>query len=110
LQSQAEGSSTLRVSCIVSEQPCLNLAAVCSLFVHDVERRKASQRFGGLCLDLSKGLVNQEMQMRPALGLDAPSCMPRLSRYLVMVADISANVNCFPDFQVDIDPSRFHRQ
>jgi hypothetical protein len=25
-----------------------------------VERRKASQRFGGLCLDLSKGLVNQE--------------------------------------------------
>jgi hypothetical protein len=74
------------------------------------KKAKHESTQGRHVLRLSKGLVNQEMQMRPALGLDAPSCMPRLSRYLVMVADISANVNCFPDFQVDIDPSRFHRQ
>jgi hypothetical protein len=62
LQSQAEGYATFRVWCIVSEQPCLKLAAGCSWFVQNVKRRSASQRFVAVCFELSKGLVNQEMQ------------------------------------------------
>jgi hypothetical protein len=86
------------VSCIISEQPCLNLAAECSLFVQDVERRRASQRFADLCLDLSKGLVNQENAKTVCtLGRETP--VPGLSRYLVRIADISVKMNYFPDCQ-----------
>jgi hypothetical protein len=53
-------------------------------------------------LRLSKGLVNQEMQMRPARSGWMRLCVCLgFSRYLVMIAGISAKVNLFPDFQVD---------
>jgi hypothetical protein len=89
------------MSCIVNEQPCLKLAAECSLFVHDVKRRNTSQEFGGVSLGLSKGLVNQEMQLRPARAARRRrSVVSRFSRYAVTIAGISAKVNHFPDFQV----------
>jgi hypothetical protein len=59
------------VNCIVHEQPCLKLAAECSLFVHSVKKRNWSQRWPRVVLRVSKGLVNQKEEIRLRhLGFD----------------------------------------
>src|SRR5580692_1622823 len=63
-----EGCLTFCVNCIVSEQPCLNLAAECSCFVHDGKMRNPSQRFGAACARLLKGLVNQQSATAQSMG------------------------------------------
>jgi hypothetical protein len=69
------------VFCILPLQPCPNLAAECSWFVHNAKRRRTRQCFADVRLELSKGLVNQEKENAPpALELAARTSGESTSR------------------------------